>query len=409
MTQRQAAVRIGLRRALIVLVHLGLWTAAYFLAFGLRFDFDANHRYASTMLQWYPILLGIRFAISWFAGSFRGMWKYTGTRDLKVLIVTTTLSSAAFVAVLGLLFRTLPRSVLVIEWALCIILVGGARFAYRAWSADRRPPPRPDVKPARMLIVGAGDAGELLLREVLRNHAARYRVIGLVDDKPQKVGEYIHGVKVLGSVEQLPALVAAHEVEEVVIAVPSATGPQMRRLVERCQASGARFRTIPGVDQLIDGRVTLSQIRAVDIEDLLGREPVTLDTEAISGDAEPRGHGDRRRRLHRLGAVPPDLPLRPLGAAPGRADRERPLRDRPRAGGALPRAAGDPLRGRHLRPLADGGALRGPPAHRGLPRRRPQARADDGVEPRRGDQEQRPRHAAAGRPGRRPRRAPRSS
>ena len=287
-------MRVGLsknilvRRLLIVIVHIVLWTAAYFLAFGLRFDFEAETKYAGQIVRWFPILLAIRFIVYWFAGLFRGLWKYTGARDLKAIVLATTASTALFLATLGLFFRTFPRSVITIEWALCIIFVGGARFAYRTLTADRRPPPEKDFKATRLLIVGAGDAGELLLREVQRNHAGRFDVVGFADDNRQKLHAHIHGVQVLGTVDQLQALVVDHDVDEVIIAAPTATGAQMRRIVEACKASGARFKTIPGLDQLIDGRVSLNQIRDVAIEDLLGRDPVQLDMEAIS--AAMQGH-----------------------------------------------------------------------------------------------------------------------
>jgi FlaA1/EpsC-like NDP-sugar epimerase len=279
---------VGVRRALIIAVHVVLWTASYLLAFALRFDFSLQHQYTAQMWTWFPILLGLRFAVYWFAGLFRGMWKYSGARDLKAILAATTASTLLFLAVLAVLFQTFPRSVVTIEWLACVMLVGGARFAYRTFSAERRPPPEKDVKPVRTLIVGAGDAGELLLRELQRNHAGRYLVVGFADDNPEKLWAHIHGVKVHGTVERLPDIVADHEVEEIVIAVPSASGAQMRRIVDRCKASGARFKTIPGVDQLIDGRVNVNQLRDVAIEDLLGRDPVRLDMAAIS--AAMRGH-----------------------------------------------------------------------------------------------------------------------
>ncbi|MBL0276931.1 MAG: polysaccharide biosynthesis protein [Anaeromyxobacter sp.] len=272
----------------MIAVHLALWAASYWLAFGLRFDFSAEHQYAAEMLRWFPILLVLRLGIYQASGLFRGMWKYTGARDLKAIVLATSASTLLFLAVLGLLFRTFPRSVITIEWALCIILVGGARFTYRTFTADRRPAPEKDVKPTRLLIVGAGDAGELLLRELHRNHAARFHVVGFADDDHHKLHAHIHGVRVVGTVAQLPALVGDHDADEVIIAAPTATGAQMRRIVELCKASGARFKTMPGLDQLIDGRVTLNQLRNVAIEDLLGRDPVELDMEAIA--AVMKGH-----------------------------------------------------------------------------------------------------------------------
>jgi len=281
-TSLRAGPRVSKRRVLVVAFHVALWTASYFLAFGLRFDFSSEHKYAGQYLAWFPALVGIRGLVYWFSGLFRGLWKYTGTRDLKTIILSTTTSTLLFLATLGVLFRTFPRSVIIIEWALCIIFVGGARFAYRTLTADRQSPPRKDLKPTRLLILGAGDAGEMLLREIHRNHAAKFNVVGFVDDARDKLHAYIHGVRVMGTVSQLPTLVANHDVDEVIIAAPTATGAQMRRIVDLCKASGARFKTIPGLDQLIDGRVSLNQLRDVAIEDLLGRDPVELDMEAIA-------------------------------------------------------------------------------------------------------------------------------
>lgn len=280
---KKGTLGAGVRQVLIIGIHVVLWTASYFLAFGLRFDFTLEHKYTGQYLAWFPALVAVRVGTYWFAGLFRGMWRYTGARDLRAIILATTASTALFLAGLGFLFRTFPRSVLVIEWALCILFVGGARFAYRTLRADRQPPPHKDAKPIRLLIVGAGDAGEMLLREIDRSHRARFKVLGLVDDARDKHHAHIHGVKVLGGIDALPALVAERDADEVIIATPSATGAQMRRIVDQCKAAGVRFKTMPGVDQLIDGRVSLNQVRDVAIEDLLGRDPVQLDMEAIAG------------------------------------------------------------------------------------------------------------------------------
>jgi FlaA1/EpsC-like NDP-sugar epimerase len=122
----------------------------------------------------------------------------------------------------------------------------------------------------------------MLLREIARRHAARYEPVGFLDDDRRKHGRNIHGIAVLGAVEELPALAKYRGVRDVIIAAPSATGAQMRTIVEHCKAAGVSFKTIPGIDHLIDGRVTVSQLREVAIEDLLGRDPITLDMAAIS-------------------------------------------------------------------------------------------------------------------------------
>ncbi len=285
----QRLTKLGaFRPALVVAVHLLIWTAAFLLAFGLRFDFDFDHKYLRQMWTWFPILSALRLAAYWRTGLFRSLWKYSGARDLRAILLATTVSTVVFLAVLAAFFQTFPRSVMIIEWALCVLFVGGARFTYRSLTADRRPPPEKHVKPTRLVIAGAGDSGELLLRDIQRNHAGRFEVLGFVDDAPHKLHAHIHGIKVLGRVEELARVVDEVEADEVIIAAPSATGEQMRRIVDACKASGARFKTIPGLDQLIDGRVSVQQLRDVAIEDLLGRDPVQLDMDAIAAVMQGR-------------------------------------------------------------------------------------------------------------------------
>jgi FlaA1/EpsC-like NDP-sugar epimerase len=274
------------RRAIVMGVHASIFALAYFMAWGLRFDFDPNFSYAGLMFQWFALILVLRLGAFQTAGLFNSLWKYSSVADLKAIALATTGSTLLFAAAQGFLFSTFPRSVIAIDWMLCILLAGGARFSYRILRADAQPPVAKDVKPVRLIIVGAGDAGESLLREIQRNHAARYDVEGFVDDAPEKAGAHIHGIRVIGTVDRLASIVRYRAIDEIVIAAPASTGPQMRRIVDHCKASGARFRTIPGMDQLIEGRVTLSQVRNVDIEDLLGRDPVALDMQAIGATVE---------------------------------------------------------------------------------------------------------------------------
>lgn len=272
------------RRPLSVAVHLALFTLAQVVAFALRFEFTLPDAYLPDGYVWLAANLVIRgVAFAWF-GLFSGMWRYTGARDLAALAKAATLSTmvfAVFIVVGG--YRSYPRSILIIDWLLTMILVGGIRFGIRSiWqfaaavsqarSGDRR----------RMLIVGAGNAGEMLLREVQRAHGGRYEAVGFADDDASKRGVRIHGVPVLGPLADIASYVKTLKVDEVVIAIPSATGREMRRIVEACKPAGVPLRTIPGIDQLIEGRVTINQLRSVAIEDLLGREQVQLDNESIS-------------------------------------------------------------------------------------------------------------------------------
>ena len=342
MTEDAAAVvGVATRRTFVIVAHLVLWAAALVAAFLLRFDFRLPEQHAAQLLVWLPLLLAIRVASFYALSLFRGIWRYTSAHDAIRIFEATTLGTLVFTLLLVLFFQTFPRSVVIIDYVLAMAFVGGARFSIRAFRPPNAPVRTKDVKPIRVLIVGAGDAGEMLVREIQRKYVGRYEVVGFVDDDRMKLGGHIHGVQVRGRIDELPLVVADQEVDEILIAVPTATGAQMRRMVDLCKLTGAKFKTIPGLDDLIDGQVTFSQLRPVAIEDLLGREPVELDLALISKEMKGRAvDGHRRGRLHRLGAVPAARALRAVGPGAGRAGRERPLPHPPRAAGPLPRRCG---------------------------------------------------------------------
>ncbi len=288
MTEDAAAVvGVATRRTFVIVAHLVLWAAALVAAFLLRFDFRLPEQHAAQLLVWLPLLLAIRVASFYALSLFRGIWRYTSAHDAIRIFEATTLGTLVFTLLLVLFFQTFPRSVVIIDYVLAMAFVGGARFSIRAF----RPPNAPvtkDVKPIRVLIVGAGDAGEMLVREVQRKYVGRYEVVGFVDDDRMKLGGHIHGVQVHGRIDELPLVVADQEVDEILIAAPTATGAQMRRMVDLCKLTGAKFKTIPGLGDLVDGQVTFSQLRPVAIEDLLGRDPVELDMALISKEMKGR-------------------------------------------------------------------------------------------------------------------------
>ncbi len=271
------------RRLLAVVLHLALWTGAFLLAFVLRFDTQVPRAYWPLIAVWLPVAMALRTIVYFFFQLFHGMWRYTGSRDLVSLAKAATVSTVLFVLVVHFVGPGgFPRSVFIIDWLLSIFAVGGLRFGIRTLREFTAGTPHTNGDRHKILIVGAGDGGEMLVREVRKTYTSRYEPVGFVDDNTAKVGAHIHGVPVLGPIAMVPALVRQHGIDEVIVAIPSAKSKEMRRIVELCGASGARIRTIPGVDSLIDGRVTVSQIRSVAIEDLLGRDPIQLDVEAIS-------------------------------------------------------------------------------------------------------------------------------
>jgi FlaA1/EpsC-like NDP-sugar epimerase len=175
----------------------------------------------------------------------------------------------------------LPAAVPPLEWLLTMSLIGGVRLAVR--SAQEGTHFRPPTGP-RVFIVGAGTAGEQLLREIQHDPKRGLHVVGLLDDDPEKRGRSLHGVPVLGGVDELRGLAALHQVTDVLIAIPSATGPELRRVVDRCQETGVRFKALPPRSESALDDVHVAQCREVRIEDLLGREPVTLDLRGVAPD-----------------------------------------------------------------------------------------------------------------------------
>jgi len=280
-------------------IHLAIFSFSLFGAFLLRFDFSWKPdpemgRPDWWTLHFFPIfwfIVAMKFFVFQYFGLYRGWWRYVGMRDLTAALKATWVSTALFLGfvyaiqyvggnVLGkLLLKGWPRSIFLLDLMLTIGMVCGVRilvrFYYEAW----RPIAKEGLK--RLLIIGAGSAGETVLRQIRRTPVEQYEVMGFVDDDVNKSHLLIHGVPVLGTLSRLTTICQRYTVEELLIAIPGASRSEMRDIIEQCRATKLRFRTIPAMSDLIDGKVTISQIRDVDINDLLGREPVTLDTEAI--------------------------------------------------------------------------------------------------------------------------------
>lgn len=274
----------GNRRILVAAVHMALVPLAYFCAFALRFDFDVPPRFLGIFWVTVPLLLLVRMAAFHAFGLLRGYWRHVGARDLTRLVVACTLGSLAFVAATYLVQQLdrLPRSVILLEWLLILFLSGGIRFVARYAREGRLWMKRRAGR--RTLVIGAGDAAEQLLRQVIRGGHQTMHVVGLVDDDPDTHGMLLHGVRVWGTIDDIPRLTLRHEIELLVIGIPSASGDQMRRIVDRCRQTGVDFKILPPLDELVDGRVDAAEVRDVQIEDLLGREPVNLDLERIEQD-----------------------------------------------------------------------------------------------------------------------------
>lgn len=254
-----------------------LFGASLIGAWLLRFDFTLPNR--DILFAALPILVLMRLAALGRFKLLRGYWRYTGISDIADIVKATALGSLGFLVIerwlLGI--KAFPISIYCLEALLVAGGLCGARLFSRMLAQSVRGAWRGRSEKTA-IIVGAGDAAERLLNDLPR---CGYMAVGLVDDEPAKIGGRIHGVSVIGSIDDLPRLVRKRAVEEVLIAIPSATGRQMRRITALCEESGARFRMIPGMSDLINGKVTAEQLRDVKLDDLLGREPIHFDLQAV--------------------------------------------------------------------------------------------------------------------------------
>jgi FlaA1/EpsC-like NDP-sugar epimerase len=267
-------------RMLQLLVDAGLVGLAYSLAFLLRFDQGIPPRYRELLGDTIAFVIVGKVAIFAAFGLYQKWWRYVGLRDLETILKAVVTASLVLVGALFVWSPTdndLPRSIAVMDLLLTVGLVGGARLAVR--SVLERPP-RGAVLPRgrEVLIVGAGEAGQLIAREMQRSPELGQVAIGFVDDDPRKRGMRILDLKVLGTTNQLDRLLDEVEPDEVIIAIPSAPGVLREKVVRACRARDIPVRTLPGVFELISGSVNLMrQVREVQVEDVLGREPVPFE------------------------------------------------------------------------------------------------------------------------------------
>lgn len=256
-----------------------------FLALLVRFEWYMPDPYVGMLVRYAPLIVICRLTVFYAAGFYRRLWRYASIRELLVILGGVTASSVLVSALLAMVHSGLPRSISVLSWLFCLTLVGASRFAIRLYShyyQGRVEEIESAQLPCRVMIVGAGDAGAMIARELLNRSASPYEIVGFIDDDLYKHHKMIYWVKVLGGRDQIEALVAAYKVDEIIIAMPSVEGAVVRDILQICRRTACELRTVPGLYELIDGNVSVQQLRPVQVEDLLRRDTVQLDVQEIA-------------------------------------------------------------------------------------------------------------------------------
>ena len=256
---------------------------SFFVAFLLRFDFSIPAEYLNLSLLWLPVFIAVKLSSFAFFGLYRGIWRYTSLWD--ILNISKAVLSASIIVILlfgfSVGFSGFPRSIFLLDLILTVISISAVRVGVRVYFShfQEEASRTQKVDKKRLILVGAGNTGEKIAREIINSNYSPYSIVGFVDDNPSKRGAMLHGYRVLGAVHDLDKLTLPYD--ELLITAPSASGEQMREIVKHCKKAGKRYKTVPSLAELIDGKVSLSTVRDVSYNDLLGREEVRLDMNSI--------------------------------------------------------------------------------------------------------------------------------
>ncbi len=274
--------KANIRTTLAVLHDAVAAVLAWSLAYLLRFNFELPPNFAAELQQTLYWVVPLQLIIFWRFHLYRGIWRYASTADLRRIVLAVLLSAAA-IPLMFLMLRldmVIPRSVLIINPLLLILMMGGSRFIYRMWK-EQGLYGSFKLHGEPVLVLGAGDAAASLAKDLIAS--SDWRLVGFLDDDIDKHGRMLNGIRVLGKLDSLPEWAKRLGVLQVIIAMPSSSHQQRKRAIQLCNAAQVKALTVPSFDDLISGKVSVSQLRAVELDDLLGRDPVVLDDAGLHG------------------------------------------------------------------------------------------------------------------------------
>ncbi len=273
------------RRAFLITYDIIAVICSNFLSLLLRYEFQLDtipEYFMNAVWLHLPVSILITLAIFYIFRLYHSLWAYAGVNEMQNILVAS-FSSAALQGVTLLLFdRSVPKSYYFFNAFLLVGFTVTSRFAYR-FAREARRKKHNKNNSISVMIVGAGDAGNTIIKEINSSYFSTMRIRCIIDDDPQKWGRYIQGIKVVGGRDRIVENASLHEIDEIIIAIPSAGRRTIKEIVEIAQQTNCKLRTLPGMYQLVNGEVDVSKIRDVDVEDLLGRDPIKVDLDSILG------------------------------------------------------------------------------------------------------------------------------
>jgi FlaA1/EpsC-like NDP-sugar epimerase len=269
------------RKAFLLITDILLLNIAIYLALLIRFEGEIPEQYINVFLDTNMLLTIFNIAIFYMFGLYTSLWTYASIDELMQVFLAAAIGSVGSYPIGLLLHMPLPRSVYIISFMLILLFVGGSRFSYRILRRAKRAIISESDK-IRVMVIGAGDAGSMVIREMQRHDGLTYMPVVVVDDDKRKHRAKIHGVPVKGDKSKINELVKQYNINEIIIAMPSATKQVKSEIINMCKKTKCKLKTLPGMYELINEEVSIRKIRNVSIEDILGREEVKLNNEEIS-------------------------------------------------------------------------------------------------------------------------------
>ena len=288
-------INLNIRNRYILFGDLFLSIISVVGAYILRLELiEVFSNYYLSLLWLLLLSLTLKPIIYYFFGLYRKMWVYASVRELRLILIAVSISSLVNAAIMLILFSnrifvSFPRSVLVIDWVLSILFVGGLRFGLRVLfegNKNRAVNKQINIIKKNSLIIGAGDMGAMVAREFQKNPLLKTKPVGFLDDNPEKYKQQLHGIPVIGRLRDLSKAIKTYQVNEVIIAIPSASGGAVREIINICRKNKIPFRTMPGIYELIGGSASFTRLREVEISDLLRRPPTQINEDLVGNILE---------------------------------------------------------------------------------------------------------------------------